>query len=81
MRHAVAVGISFAVVLAFMSFVPVAQVSFSQPPMTEACTNSAGQITSGCAHILVHGYGSITYWLFGTGGLYNNITSQYSFVL
>jgi hypothetical protein len=74
-------GVSIAALLAFVFLVPAAQVNFWQPPMTESCTNSAGQLTSLCGHILVKGYGSISYWLFGAGGLYNSITSQYSFTL
>jgi len=81
MRRAFILGISLAVVLAFMFFVPVAQITFSNPPMgTQTCTNSSGQLTGLCSSVLlVRGYGSITYWVFGTGGFYNTISSQYSF--
>ena len=61
--------IGLAAILAFALLVPVMQVSFARPPQL-ACTNSAGQLTSLCAHLNVDGYASITYWLFGTGGFY-----------
>ena len=69
-------------VLTFVFLIPVVQVSFARPPMTEACTNSGGQLISGCAHILVQGYESITYWLIGTGGFYSTLpNSGYSLTL
>ena len=68
--------IGLVAIIAFTFLVPVIQVSFARPPMTEACTNSAGQVISLCAHIEVQGYGSITYWLFGTGGFYGTLPNS-----
>ena len=62
--------IGLAIILAFVFLIPVVQVSFARPPMTEACTNTSGQIISLCSHIQVQGYASVAYWLFGTGGFY-----------
>ena len=79
MRRALVLGISLAVALVFMFLVPVAQMTSSNPP-TQTCTNSSGQLTGFCSTVLiVRGYGSITYWLFGTGGFYNIDSSQYGF--
>lgn len=73
--------IGLATILAFIFLIPVVQVSFARPPMTEACTNSSGQITSLCSHIQVQGYASVAYWLFGTGGFYSTLPdSGYSLV-
>jgi len=68
--------IGIATILAFIFLIPVVQVSFARPPMTEACASSSGQLISGCAHVLVQGYGSITYWLFGTGGFYGTLPNS-----
>ena len=72
------VGIVF--VLASVFLVPVAQVSFASPN-TQVCT-TGNQIISLCSSILVKGYGSVSYWLFGMGGLYTVLPySRYSVVL
>ncbi len=60
-----------AVVIAFLFLVPIVQVGFSSSVLSPAsCSNSSGQLTSLCTSVLMHGYGSITFWLFGAGGLY-----------
>ena len=74
--------IGIVVILASVFLTPVVQVSFARPPMTETCTNSAGQIINLCGHIQVQGYASLTYWLFGTGGFYGTLpNSGYSLTL
>ncbi|HEV2120530.1 MAG TPA: hypothetical protein VGS11_10585 [Candidatus Bathyarchaeia archaeon] len=76
-RMARAAVIGVGVVFAFLFLVPAVQVTFSQPP-AGGCTNSNGQLTSLCSSIGGHGYGSITYWLFGMGGFY---FTQYRLIL
>ncbi len=67
-----AVIIGVAVVLAFVLLVPTVPVSFSS-----SLPNPCGQLSL-CASILMHGYGSITFWLFGAGGIY---AAQYWLIL
>ena len=62
--------------LAFVFLTPVIQLTFARPPLTEACSDSAGQLSSLCGHINVQGYASITYWLSGTGGFYGTLPSS-----
>ncbi|HEV2226045.1 MAG TPA: hypothetical protein VGR56_04480 [Nitrososphaerales archaeon] len=79
-RKATAAIVGVAIVLVSVFLVPVAQVSFASP-RSQACT-SGDQITSLCSSILAKGYGSISYWLFGAGGLYTTLPySGYSVVL
>jgi len=79
MRRVFILGIPLAVVLAFVFFVPFAQMTSSNPS-AQTCTNSSGQLTGFCSSVLLlQGYGSISYWAFGTGGFYSTISSQYSF--
>jgi hypothetical protein len=70
-RRLVVLELVVVIVFAFAFFAPVAQVTVREGPH-EPC--GIGPKVYGCPSSLVHGEGSITYLLFGVGGLY---TRQY----
>jgi hypothetical protein len=71
-RNKIAVA-TIAAILAFIFFVPIAQVNFVQSPSGK-CTYTDQQ--SFLCSLTKAGHASITYWLFGYGGTYGTWTNS-----
>ena len=71
MRRVAAVGILIAVAIAVLFLVPAGRVDLPHPP---SCPGNVA-----CVGAFTTGYGSITYCLIGTGGVYDSSTNQYIF--
>ena len=63
------------VTVAFALLIPIVPVSLALPLTPVDCTSPNGQLTSLCASIQMKGNASLTYWLFGRGGLYETLPS------